>query len=147
MGALKMPGFKSQLISLTMHNRHIFYFKLKPEEWDWNTSIPAFRQPVEAGSSRMKLPDGIQVLPVTIEGLTGVQGRQAEWLIPFDATRETVILYTLGDGYVSGSCKDHRAIVAEINQNSGVSTLMFDHRLAPEDPFPAALEDAVTAYR
>ena len=38
-------------------------------------------------------------------------------------------------------------MVAKITKGSGVSTLLFDHRLAPEDPFPAALEDAVMAYR
>ncbi len=58
-----------------------------------------------------------------------------------------MILYTVGGGYVSGSCNDHRALVAKITQGSGVTTLLFDHRLAPEDPFPAALDDAVTAYR
>ena len=95
----------------------------------------------------MKLPDGIEVSPVTIEGVTGIQNRQAEWLIPLGATKDKVILYMLGGGYVSGSCQDHRAMVAKITKGSGVSTLLFDHRLAPEDPFPAALEDAVTAYR
>jgi acetyl esterase/lipase len=62
------------------------------------------------------------------------------------ATKAKVILYTVGGGYVSGSCQDHRAMVAKITKGSGVATLLFDHRLAPEDPFPAALEDAVTAY-
>jgi monoterpene epsilon-lactone hydrolase len=142
-----MTSFKSQLIYFILRNRHLLRLHLKPEVWDWNTSIPDFRQQCEAGSTRMKLPDSIQVLPVDIEGVTGVQGRQAEWLIPLGATRNKVILYAVGGGYVSGSCKDHRAMVAKITQRSGVSTLMFDHRLAPEDPYPAALEDTLTAYR
>jgi len=95
----------------------------------------------------MKLPAGIEVMPVTIEGVTGIENRQAEWLIPDGATKDKVILYTVGGGYISGSCHDHRAMVAKITKGSGVSTLLFDHRLAPEDPFPAALEDAVTSYR
>ncbi len=53
----------------------------------------------------------------------------------------------LGGGYISGSCNDHRAMVAKLAQGSGISTLMFDHRLAPEDPYPAALEDALAAYQ
>jgi epsilon-lactone hydrolase len=143
----KMTSFKSQLIYFTLRNRHLLRLRLKPEVWDWNTSIPDFRQQVEAGSNRMKLPDDIEASPVTIEGVTGIQGRQAEWLIPAGVKKDKVILYTVGGGYVSGSCKDHRAMVAKITHGSGVSTLLFDHRLAPEDPFPAALEDAVAAYR
>ncbi len=142
-----MPSLQSQLFIFAMRNRHLLRFHLKRDIWDWNTSIPDFRQQCESGSRRMKLPEGIEVLPVTIEGVTGIQNRQAEWLIPCGATKDRVILYTLGGGYVSGSCQDHRAMVAKITKGSGVSTLLFDHRLAPEDPFPAALDDAVTAYR
>jgi monoterpene epsilon-lactone hydrolase len=142
-----MPGLQSQLLIFVMRNRHLLRFRFKRDAWDFNTSISDFRRQCEAGARRMKLPDGIEVSPVTIDGVTGIQNRQAEWLIPCEATKDKVILYTLGGGYVSGSCTDHRAMVAKITQGSGVSTLLFDHRLAPEDPFPAALEDAVAAYR
>jgi monoterpene epsilon-lactone hydrolase len=142
-----MPSLQSQLIIFVIRNRHLLRFHLKRETWDDSTSIPDFRRQCEAGARRMKLPDGIEVSPVTIEGVTGIQNRQAEWLIPCGAPRDKVVLYLVGGGYVSGSCTDHRAMVAKITKGSGVTTLLFDHRLAPEDPFPAALEDAVTAYR
>jgi epsilon-lactone hydrolase len=142
-----VPSLQSRLIYLAMKYRHLLRFKLKRGAWDWNTSIPDFREQCERGASRMKLPEGVEVSPVTIDGVTGIQNRQAEWLIPAGASTDRAILYTLGGGYVSGSCQDHRAMVAKLAQGSGVSTLMFDHRLAPEDPFPAALDDAVTAYR
>ncbi len=142
-----MPSLQSQLLISIMRNRHLLRFRLKREVWDFNTSIPDFRRQCEAGARRMKLPERIEVSPVTIEGVTGIQNRQAEWLIPCGATKDKVILYLVGGGYVSGSCTDHRAMVAKITKGSGVTTLLFDHRLAPEDPFPAALEDAVTAYR
>jgi len=142
-----MPSLQSQLLISAIRNRHLLRFRLKREAWDWNTSIPDFRRQCEEGARRMKLPEGIEVLPVTIEGVAGIQNRQAEWLIPCGAANDKVILYLVGGGYVSGSCNDHRAMVAKITKGSGVTTLLFDHRLAPEDPFPAALEDAVTAYR
>lgn len=87
------------------------------------------------------MPAGIKVSPVTIDGLS------AEWILPAQATKDKVILYTIGGGYVSGSCNDHRSMVAKIAKGSGVSTLLFEHRLAPEHPYPAALEDSVAAYR
>ena len=98
-----MPSLQSQLLIFTIRNRHLLRFHLKRDTWDWNTSIPRFRQQCEEGSRRMKLPDGIDVSPVTIEGVTGIQHRQAEWLTPCGATRDKVILYTVGGGYVSGS--------------------------------------------
>jgi acetyl esterase/lipase len=130
-----------------MRNSHFLRFQPKREEWTRNTSIPRFRQQCEAGNSRVKMPEGIAISPVVIPGVTGIQNRHAEWLQAPESTKDKVILYTVGGGYVSGSCADHRAMVAKITQGSGVSTLLFDHRLAPEDPYPAALEDAVAAYR
>ncbi len=142
-----MTSLQSRLLIFMMRNRHLLRLCLKRETWDWNTSIPDFRKQCERGSSRAKMPDGVEASPVTIKGVTGIQGRQAEWLVLSNAPKDKAILYTLGGGYVSGSCKDHRAIVAKFAKSAGVRTLLFDHRLAPEDPFPSALEDAVTAYR
>jgi epsilon-lactone hydrolase len=142
-----MPSLQSQLIIFAIRNRHFLHFRFKRETWDDRTSIPDFRRQCEAGARRLKLLDGIEVLPVTIDGVSGIANRQAEWLIPDGAAKDKVILYTVGGGYVSGSCTDHRAMVAKITKGSGVRTLLFDHRLAPEDPFPAALDDTVTAYR
>jgi acetyl esterase/lipase len=71
----------------------------------------------------------------------------AEWLIPAGANKDKVIFYTIGGGYISGTCSDHRTLVAKVAQASGIALLMFDHRLAPEDPYPAALEDSLKAYR
>lgn len=141
-----MPSLKSRLLISVMRNRHLFRFQIKQAAWDWNTSIPDFRQLCEDGASRMKIPAGIESSPVAIAGVTGIQNRQAEWLHPCNGAKDKVILYTVG-GYVSGSCKDHRAMVAKITKASGIDTLLFDHRLAPEDPFPGALEDALTSYR
>lgn len=142
-----MPSLQSRLIVVAMRNSHYLRFQLKRAEWTRDTSIPHFRQQCEAANSRMKMSDGIALSPVVIPGVTGIQNRHAEWLLAPQSTRDKVILYTVGGGYVSGSCADHRSMVAKITQGSGVSTLLFDHRLAPEDPYPAALEDAVAAYR
>jgi epsilon-lactone hydrolase len=141
-----MQSLKSRMLISIMKNRHWLQGHLHPQVWDWNTSIPSFRERCEAGSSRMKMPEGVSVSPVAIQGLTGTDGRQAKWLVPTNALEKKVILYTLGGGYVSGSCKDHQALVAKITKISRVRTLIFDPRLAPEHPFPAALEDALCAY-
>jgi epsilon-lactone hydrolase len=58
-----------------------------------------------------------------------------------------VILYFHGGGYVAGSVETHREFLAHIARATKRRILAVDYRLAPENPFPAALEDAVTVYR
>jgi epsilon-lactone hydrolase len=74
-------------------------------------------------------------------------GVKAEWIVPPNATPDRVILYFHGGGYVMGSINTHRAMVARIARASQARALALDYRLAPEHPFPAAVEDATAAYR
>jgi epsilon-lactone hydrolase len=141
-----MPSLQSRLVYFTIRNSHLLRFRLKRETWDWNTSIPRFRQECEEASNRMaKMPDGVQVTPIHIDTLPA--GLSAEWILPAQAAKDKVVFYVHGGGYVSGSCNDHRAMVAKVVKGSGVRALLFEYRLAPEHPFPAALEDTLTAYR
>ena len=116
--------------------------KMRKEVFDFNTSIAGFRDQCEKGASRFgKIPEGITVRARQIEGIN------AEWLIPQGSDPTKVILYVHGGGYVSGSCNDHRGIVAKFAKNTGITNLLFEYRLAPEHPFPAALDDSVKVYQ
>jgi acetyl esterase/lipase len=75
-----------------------------------------------------------------------VGGRDAQWLIPERAALNAAVLYLHGGAYVSGSISSHRALASHIAKASQVRVLLLDYRLAPEHPFPAALDDAVTAF-
>lgn len=138
-----MPSLQSHLFRFILKHGHLLRFQLKRKAvFDFNTSIPQFREDCEKGARLFgKVPAGIEVLPVTIDGIP------AEWIIPSQAKKDKVILYTHGGGYVSGSCNDHRSIVARVVKGCGVGILLFEYRLAPEHPFPAAIEDSVAAYR
>jgi epsilon-lactone hydrolase len=57
------------------------------------------------------------------------------------------VLYLHGGGYVIGSLRSHRHLAAAIAGAAGASALSLDYRRAPEDPFPAAVDDAVASYR
>jgi acetyl esterase/lipase len=57
-----------------------------------------------------------------------------------------VILYFHGGGYVFGSARTHRAMLARLSQLTGLRACLADYRLAPEHAFPAALEDALSVY-
>ena len=71
----------------------------------------------------------------------------AEWLRPPSAAPGRVVLYLHGGGYVIGSPRSHRHLAAAIAGAAAASALLLDYRLAPEHPYPAAVDDAVAAYR
>ena len=71
----------------------------------------------------------------------------AEWLRPPAAEAGRVVLYLHGGGYVIGSPRSHRHLAAAVAAAASASALLLDYRLAPEHPFPAAVDDATAAYR
>lgn len=111
-------------------------------DWNTHTTILRFREECEEGAKRFgRIPAGLEITTVTINGL------RAEWIMPSNATKEKVIFFFHGGGYVSGSCSDHRIHVAKFVKGSNIGALLFEYRLAPEHPYPAAIDDSVTAYR
>ena len=74
-------------------------------------------------------------------------GVPAEWVRVPESREDRVILYVHGGGYVIGSLNTHRELVSRIGRAAQARVLNVDYRLAPEHPFPAAVEDATTAYR
>lgn len=139
-----MLSVRAQIFNVLLRNRNLLSPRKKGEALDWNTNeaILSFRQEVEDGAKRFgKLPSDVSVIPVTIESL------YAEWISTESGPKNKVILYFHGGGYVSGTCQAHRGIVAKFVKGSGMNALLFEYRLAPEHPFPAALDDAMLAYR
>lgn len=137
-----MTSFKSRAINFLLRNRHLLQGKLHREVFDMNSSIEDFRELCEKGASRYaKIPSGVTVKPQIIEGIS------AEWLIPEGSNPKKLILYVHGGGYVAGSCNDHRGFVSKFAQNTGIVNLTYEYRLAPEHPFPAAIDDSILIYR
>ncbi|HZU85999.1 MAG TPA: alpha/beta hydrolase [Anaerolineaceae bacterium] len=139
-----MPSFRSRLFTFALKNRHLLQGRWKPTATiTWETSIPNLRQETGKGSGLMgKLPEKLQVTPFTIGEMNAL------WLLPSpQAIKDKVILYFHGGGYVIGSAHGHLPITAKFVLGSDTGALLFDYRLAPEHPFPAGLEDALSAYR
>jgi acetyl esterase/lipase len=74
-------------------------------------------------------------------------GVPAEWSIAPGSSQGRVLLYFHGGGYCSGGVASHRRLVTEAGRAAGARTLAIEYRLAPENPYPAALEDALAAWR
>ncbi len=108
-----------------------------PQDMD----VATRRQRMEDLTSGAPLPEGTRVTPVDAGGVP------AEWVDAPGAIGAGAILYLHGGGYTVGSVRTHRALVARLAAATGVRALTVDYRLAPEHPYPAALEDALAAYR
>ncbi|MGA8679813.1 MAG: alpha/beta hydrolase [Acidimicrobiales bacterium] len=85
-------------------------------------------------------PEDVAYEPVDAGGVA------AEWTVPAGADAERVLLYLHGGGYSVGSIASHRKLVGHLTSAAGVKGLSVEYRLAPENPFPAGLDDAVTAF-
>ena len=137
-----MPSLRSHVVLTLLKHRHWLQLKRTRPVVDFDTSIANLRAEVERSAAMFgKLPAGIEASPVIIGD------RPADWLLPAGSTRDRTMLYFHGGGYVMGSVPAHRSIVAKFVRGSGVGALLFGYRLAPEHPYPAALDDALAAYR
>lgn len=103
--------------------------------------VEEVRQRLNRISRLLKRAFGVAVRPATVNGL------DAEWLHPKGAPDGKVLLYLHGGAYMVGSCQTHRQLVSHIARAAGINALVPEYRLAPEYPFPAAIEDAVGVYR
>jgi monoterpene epsilon-lactone hydrolase len=74
-------------------------------------------------------------------------GVPAEWVAAPGCDAQRAVLFLHGGGYAIGSINTHRRLAYDISAASGARVLLIDYRLAPEHPFPAAVEDAAKAWR
>ena len=105
------------------------------------TDLAARRARLDGFGADYALPPDVRVEPTE----AGACRRNGPSTPAADPARVLVFLH--GGGYVSGSLASHRHMVAEAGRQAGARTLALAYRLAPEHPFPAALEDALAGYR
>src|SRR5215831_8438389 len=99
------------------------------------------RKDMDARALEYKIAPDVAVEPVTANGV------RAEWTSTPSDARDAALMWLHGGGYVIGSLVSHRHVVSEAGRAAKAWALALDYRLAPEHPFPAAVEDAVSGYR
>jgi monoterpene epsilon-lactone hydrolase len=99
------------------------------------------RRRLDAIGSLWPVADDVKLEAVNVSGLNG------EWSIVPNSDPSSVLMFFHGGGYCSGSILSHRRMVTEAGRAARMRTLAVAYRLAPEDPFPAAYDDALTAWR
>lgn len=106
-----------------------------------NVDLEKHRQSQDNFGAILGKPKDITIREVNIEGMYG------EWISVNRAhMKKHVILYCHGGGYMSGSCLYARSITMKLANYTSMDVLSFDYRLAPENPYPAAIEDALKVW-
>ena len=105
------------------------------------TTVEEFRVWYERFTEQFELPDDAVFEQV------GAGGVSAEWISTPGVSDDRVIIYLHGGGYMIGSMRTHRSPLSYLSRVSDARVLGLNYRLAPEHPFPAAVEDSLAAYR
>ncbi|MDU0204873.1 alpha/beta hydrolase [Paenibacillus sp. MAH-36] len=104
-------------------------------------SVEEIRANFAAFMATMKVPEGIRTTPTTLGNRLGVT------VDPEQDARPGIILYFHGGSYIMGSPYTAMSVTANLVNKTRIRSVSLDYRLAPEHPFPAALDDALAAYR
>ena len=109
----------------------------KPRPVGWTER----RQRIDDVGSVWPVANDVKLIAVDAGGVPG------EWSSVSSSDPSQVLLFFHGGGYCSGSIRSHRRMASEAARAAKVRTLAIDYRLAPEHPYPAALDDALSAWR
>lgn len=104
-------------------------------------SVEESRAGMEQLAELFPVSPDVRLEPVSADGVP------AEWIAAPEATADRTIFYLHGGGYTLGSINTHREMVSRLSRAAGARALAINYRLAPEHPFPAAVEDSTAAYR
>lgn len=106
-----------------------------------NTDIEKHRQSQDYFGALLGSSKDMDICPVEVEGM------HCEWVRTNRVhMKKYVILYCHGGGYSTGSCIYARTLTTKLAASTSMDVFCFDYRLAPEFPYPAAMEDAMKAW-
>ena len=104
-------------------------------------TIEGSREQYEKFVSQFPVDADMTVERVNAGGVAG------EWVSVPGVSKDRVVVWLHGGGYVIGSTRTHRELSGRLSRATGARVLCLDYRLSPENPFPAPVEDAMMAYR
>ena len=112
--------------------------EIDPVRRHWTLSAQGANEPWEALTAD---PAGVDYREVDAGGTA------AMWIEPAGADPDTVLFYIHGGGFTAGSAAAYRGLSSHLSAATGCRVLAVDYRWAPEEPFPAALDDCEAGYR
>ncbi len=118
-----------------------FVVDLLRQTRDAEATLEERRAGAEAAAEQFTPPPDVSFDSVNAGGVP------SEWVEAAGASRDRAILYIHGGAYVSCSPRTHRRLTSALSKQTKARVLAIDYRLGPEHPFPAAVDDALDAYR
>jgi len=122
-------------------NYEMFLAGVKAQRTDATPTLDELRTGMTAMGTMLPLPEGTTLEPVDAGGVP------AEWIDATGGSGERVVLYMHGGGYSIGCVDFVREFCARLSAAADARVLSIDYRQGPEHPFPAAVDDALAAYR
>ncbi len=119
----------------------IFYREAISKQIPADLSIEETRSRFDALLKDYPPAPEVRFEPFSIGELPGV------WTFAPDVNRRRILLFFFGGGFTVGSVESHKNLIGRLSAASGAAVCAIQYRLAPEHPYPAALDDALTAYR
>jgi acetyl esterase/lipase len=102
--------------------------------------LVTMRSMLEEVAALTSEPENVTYAEVHSDGVRGL------WCRPAEAQTDRAVIYFHGGGFALNSVGSHRKMAAHLGKAAGVPVFLVDYRLAPEHPFPAQIDDAVSAY-
>jgi len=136
----KAPSFDGEAMPSPQHEAIVADLTSRPAP-ETPPTLEESRAGMEAMTAAFVVPDDVRVEQVDAGGVP------AAWVAAPGSRDDVVVLYLHGGGYMLGSVTTHTELAARVSRSSAARVLPIDYRLAPENPFPAAVEDAVASYR
>ncbi|MGB7538860.1 MAG: alpha/beta hydrolase [Anaerolineales bacterium] len=128
-----MPSFRSRTVRFAIRNSNFMNGK--------SGTIAEQRGMTDVAARLLRTPGGVAIQKARAGTVPG------EWIVPKDSPADRALLYMHGGGFIFGSLATHRALIARLADSAGIRAFSVEYRLAPEHPFPAALDDSLEAYR
>ena len=138
-----MPSLRSQLVKRSM----VAAFKarrsngISPDASIDDIDVQRIRRELDALAARGRTPADTTVTSVDIRGV------RSDWVSNRTADADRAVLWLHGGAHCLCSPRTHRRLAADVSRASGARVLLPDYRLAPEDPYPAGLDDVAEVWR
>lgn len=130
-----MPSLRSRIV------RNTFKYSSLLRSTTTAKNLEKKRKSYARLAKHFRIPKGTVITAVTGKGFN------AEWIDTPDSRQKVVMLYVHGGGFIFDSTKLHRELIARIAKAARVRALSLDYSLAPEYPYPKAVNEAFAAYR